>query len=111
MESPRTFGEGVSARERWPSDAGPAAFQRWYVGRIQISLPSFPTASRQRLIKMTRQEIVLASVVAFLVAGILITFMYFDIRPQSDAFASWSDDATDVVPYASDGIRRKIGFT
>jgi hypothetical protein len=61
---------------------------------------------------MTRQEIVLASVVAFLVAGILITLMYFDIRPkQADAFASWSDDATDVVPYASDGVRRKIGFT
>jgi Na+-transporting NADH:ubiquinone oxidoreductase subunit NqrC len=61
---------------------------------------------------MTKREIVLATLAVFLVAGILIAAIYFNLAPlQSQALASRSDGAIGTGPYASDGVRRKIGFT
>ena len=60
---------------------------------------------------MTKREIFLASVVVFLLVGLIIGLTLFDLQPkQSNAIATLSDDPMDGLPYAGDGIKRRIGF-
>lgn len=59
---------------------------------------------------MVKREILLTVIVLFLIAGFLVCLTHFNFHPkQSSALANQSDDPAG-LPYAGDGIKRRIGF-